>query len=150
MVTFFHLTYWSWAPVESLTKSVSGGVAEFPSMAKITWLGWVGVEIFFVISGFVISYSAAGVSPFVFLRRRIIRSEWTSSGKGQGSRLWRPDCCFSACLSYAIRRIRRTRLCGSSLIHWWRLRRQPGCWSGWAGSCQVFPVSTAAPVVRQV
>lgn len=73
MVTLFHLTYWSWAPVESLTKSVSGGVAEFPSMAKITWLGWVGVEIFFVISGFVISYSAAGVSPFVFLRRRIIR-----------------------------------------------------------------------------
>jgi len=73
MVTLFHLTYWSWAPVESLTKSISGGGAEFPSMAKITWLGWVGVEIFFVISGFVISYSAAGVSPLVFLRRRIVR-----------------------------------------------------------------------------
>jgi peptidoglycan/LPS O-acetylase OafA/YrhL len=73
MVTLFHLTYWSWAPVDSLTKSVSGGGVEFQSMARVTWVGWVGVEIFFVISGFVISYSAAGVSPFVFLRRRIVR-----------------------------------------------------------------------------
>ena len=73
MVTLFHLSYWSWAPAESLTKSVSGGLVQFPSLAGVTWFGWVGVEVFFVISGFVISYSAAGATPFAFLRSRILR-----------------------------------------------------------------------------
>ena len=73
MVTLFHLAYWSWAPAESLTKSVSGGVVEFPTLTGFTWLGWVGVEVFFVISGFVISYSAAGARPMAFLRSRILR-----------------------------------------------------------------------------
>jgi peptidoglycan/LPS O-acetylase OafA/YrhL len=69
MVTLFHLSYWSWAPAETLTKSVSGGSVQFPSLAGFTWVGWVGVEIFFVISG----YSAAGASPSAFLRSRILR-----------------------------------------------------------------------------
>jgi peptidoglycan/LPS O-acetylase OafA/YrhL len=73
MVTLFHLSYWSWAPAETLTKSVSGGSLQFPTLAGFTWVGWVGVEIFFVISGFVIAYSAAGASPSAFLRSRILR-----------------------------------------------------------------------------
>ena len=73
MVMVFHLAYWSWAPAHSLTKDISGGIVAFPSMAELTWFGWVGVEIFFVISGFVIAYSAAGASPASFLRSRILR-----------------------------------------------------------------------------
>lgn len=45
----------------------------FPSLYPASWYGWVGVEIFFVISGFVIAASARGATPMSFLKRRIIR-----------------------------------------------------------------------------
>jgi peptidoglycan/LPS O-acetylase OafA/YrhL len=35
--------------------------------------GWVGVEIFFVLSGYVIAYSAEGASPGAFARSRAVR-----------------------------------------------------------------------------
>jgi peptidoglycan/LPS O-acetylase OafA/YrhL len=73
MVMLFHLAYWSWAPAATLTKSVTDGIARFPSLAPFVWPGWVGVEIFFVISGFVIAYSASGATPLAFLRSRILR-----------------------------------------------------------------------------
>lgn len=45
----------------------------FPNLNFATGFGWVGVEIFFVISGFVIALSARGASPAGFLKRRALR-----------------------------------------------------------------------------
>ena len=43
------------------------------ALAPLTRWGWVGVEVFFVLSGFVIAYTAATSSAGRFLRSRIVR-----------------------------------------------------------------------------
>src|SRR5882724_10068361 len=48
-------------------------VADFKAIWPVTWFGWIGVEVFFVISGFVIANSANGKSPIQFLKGRALR-----------------------------------------------------------------------------
>ncbi len=43
------------------------------ALAPYTRWGWVGVEVFFVLSGFVIAYTAAASSAGRFLRNRVVR-----------------------------------------------------------------------------
>jgi peptidoglycan/LPS O-acetylase OafA/YrhL len=73
LVMFFHLGYWSWANPRSRGAMILEGTAQFPQLAAYSWWGWVGVEIFFVISGFVISYSSANASFPRFVRSRFLR-----------------------------------------------------------------------------
>ncbi|KJC49601.1 acyltransferase [Bradyrhizobium sp. LTSP857] len=75
-VAIFHQMFWSWAwvsiGVPGFERTVAADVL-YPSAAPFTWFGWVGVEIFFVISGFVIANSASKSSPTEFLLGRALR-----------------------------------------------------------------------------
>jgi peptidoglycan/LPS O-acetylase OafA/YrhL len=75
-VAIFHQMFWSWAwvsiGVPGFERFVAADVL-YPSAAPYTWFGWVGVEIFFVISGFVIANSASKSSPSEFLLGRALR-----------------------------------------------------------------------------
>ncbi len=73
MVMLYHLGYHE--PERRLTAQVNHPGFTIPLAHSVLPLGfgWVGVQIFFVISGFVIAYSAERETAFTFLQRRILR-----------------------------------------------------------------------------
>ncbi|MGO9430666.1 acyltransferase family protein [Rhodoblastus sp.] len=73
MVMLFHLGFWGCAAPHSRTNSLLQVHACFPKLAPFASAGWIGVEIFFVISGFVITWSAQNASPLQFVASRILR-----------------------------------------------------------------------------
>lgn len=75
LVVIYHFGHRAWAPPiqEASIRRLIPDAPRFPELEPVAWLGWVGVEIFFVISGFVIANSAERASPFKFLRSRILR-----------------------------------------------------------------------------
>ena len=74
-VVLYHYAFFSWhepAGATGLRAAIGTSVA-YPALLPISWWGWVGVEIFFVISGLVICLSAERQSSAAFLRSRILR-----------------------------------------------------------------------------
>ena len=74
-VLLYHLTFFSWnEPISELGgRAAIGWSVSFPELTPFTSWGWVGVETFFVISGFIIPLSAEGQSAAQFLRGRVLR-----------------------------------------------------------------------------
>jgi peptidoglycan/LPS O-acetylase OafA/YrhL len=73
VVMAFHLGVWVWAVPNSTGGMVIDRPYELPALKPFLWFGWVGVEIFFMISGFVIANSAEGSAPKQFALNRFIR-----------------------------------------------------------------------------
>ena len=85
-VAVFHLMFYSWAgssvaAPQSFEHLFAANI-QFPNAAPYTWFLWVGVEIFFVISGFVIANSANNATAKDFLFGRALRlypAVWVAS-----------------------------------------------------------------------
>lgn len=79
IVMVFHLAFWSWAFPAGQVAMASHGVADFRDWTTFAPFGWAGVQIFFVISGFVIVVSAersTGYKFFVSRFTRLVPAVW--------------------------------------------------------------------------
>jgi len=72
IVCLYHIAFLSWIKPDSAAAIISDNAYQFADFSGLLSVGWVGVEIFFVISGFVITFSA-DVGAWHFLRSRILR-----------------------------------------------------------------------------
>jgi exopolysaccharide production protein ExoZ len=72
-VLFYHLGFKAFGHAENALNIRLNTTAALPPWAGLTWWGWIGVQVFFVISGLVIAYSAEGANGRTFLRSRVGR-----------------------------------------------------------------------------
>ena len=80
IVLLYHFLFLSWTEVpgdagirDLVGLGTAGSPPIFPSMVPLASAGWVGVEVFFVISGFVITMSAHGKRAGAFALGRFAR-----------------------------------------------------------------------------
>lgn len=66
LVMLFHFAYW-------FPYTCNCFAASSPWLIGVSWWGWIGVQIFFVISGFVIALSAERRTTAEFVRSRVLR-----------------------------------------------------------------------------
>ncbi|HZU64021.1 MAG TPA: acyltransferase, partial [Novosphingobium sp.] len=61
------------AAPSAVSRNALTGVSLPRMLVGYSWFGWIGVEIFFILSGYVIARSAEGSAPGAFIRRRALR-----------------------------------------------------------------------------
>jgi peptidoglycan/LPS O-acetylase OafA/YrhL len=72
-ITLFHLAYFSWSDPQNDTATVLRQMVSFPELVSLRSWTWVGVPIFFVLSGFVIAYSASSATALSYAQSRFLR-----------------------------------------------------------------------------
>lgn len=70
LVMFYHFGFWHWV---NGVGALPAALGPQPRGWDVMNFGWVGVEIFFVISGFVIAFSSANADAAKFLKSRVLR-----------------------------------------------------------------------------
>ena len=70
MVAVYHVGFWWWLPKQSPNAAILKALGGHDSFTR--W-GWVGVPIFFVLSGFVIAFTADGRLAGQFIKNRALR-----------------------------------------------------------------------------
>ncbi|WP_300755503.1 acyltransferase [Janthinobacterium sp.] len=73
LVVAYHYGFWFWADPSPVSSPQLQHLISFPELFASTHFGWVGVQIFFVISGFVIAFSGERSGGFDFLVSRVVR-----------------------------------------------------------------------------
>lgn len=73
LVMFFHYGFWVGFKTTTSAHQISQGLVSYPELFEWTKFGWIGVQVFFVISGFVIAYSAERATAYRFLVARVVR-----------------------------------------------------------------------------
>lgn len=74
LVAWYHLAFLPNAPtVPSEVIAILGPGQGIPALSVTAWFGWIGVEIFFVMSGFVIALSSENQGALRFLKGRFLR-----------------------------------------------------------------------------
>lgn len=73
LVVAYHYGFWFWADPSPVSTPHLQQLISFPELFSATHFGWVGVQIFFVISGFVIAFSSERARGYDFLVSRVVR-----------------------------------------------------------------------------
>jgi peptidoglycan/LPS O-acetylase OafA/YrhL len=72
-VVLYHFGFSAFAVHGNQILQLMHARPQLPSWWPVSWFGWVGVQVFFVISGLVISYSVEGSTARSFAEKRALR-----------------------------------------------------------------------------